>query len=302
MRPCSGALALYLTDLTGVIGSGTGGPITTADLFELTLQDGITKYYWTSYTADLTVSGNIYLSQSPFLKRGRWNVTNTMEVSSLDITILALNDGFAGGADIKAQIHNGLLDGAEFVLKRVYMPTPGDTTTLGTMTLFGGIVATVDTLTGNMAKIKIKGKNSKLTMDMPRNVYQVGCLHAFCDAGCTLNRASFTTSYLVGTTPTKLFLPWDGAPPGNASNYRYGSVQITSGPASGQWRTVRAADATGLTLVYPLYNLPAAGDGFTAFEGCDKTLNSGSGQSCTDRSNEQNIRIFPFVPPAETGF
>jgi len=157
-------------------------------------------------------------------------------------------------------------------------------------------------LTGNSAKIKVKGKNNKLAMNAPRNVFQVGCLHAFCDPGCTLSRAAFTTSYAVGVAPSKVFIPWSGAAPGNASNYRFGSVRLTSGPASGQWRTVKVADNTGLTLSYPLYDLPVAGDTFTAFEGCDKTLNSGSGQSCTDRGNEQNIRQFPFVPPAETGF
>jgi hypothetical protein len=296
MRPASTALDLLLGNVNAPLFSG--------DLFTLTLQDGSTVYRWTSWVKDLLNNddGFTYISQRPWLTRSKWNVTNTMEVSTLDVNLLALNDGFAGGADIKAQIHNGLMDGATMLLQRAFMPTPDDTTTLGTIVLFGGIVSTIEPLTGNSAKIKVKGKNNKLAMNAPRNVYQVGCLHAFCDAGCTLSRGSFTTAYTVGAGPTRTFLPWNGAAPGNAANYRFGSVQITSGPASGQWRTVRAADSSGLTLVYPLYDLPVIGDGFNAFEGCDKTLNSGSGQSCTDRSNQQNFRAFPFVPPAETGF
>ncbi len=302
MIPCSGPLALFLTDFAGIIGSNTGAPLFCADLFTLTLQDGLTVYYWTSWSKNLTANGNLYISQDPFINRSKLGIKNTMEVSTMDINIIALNNGFAGGADFKAQVHNGLLDGATFLLERAFMITPDDTSTLGTITRFGGIVSTIDSLTGNNVKIKVKGKNNLLAMNAPRNVYSAGCLHAFCDAGCTLSRGSFTTSYTVGASPTRTFIPWNGAAPGNAANYRFGSLSFASGPASGQRRSIKVADNTGLTLVYPLYNLPIIGDSFSALEGCDKKLNSGSGQDCTARSNTQNIRLFPFIPPAETSF
>ncbi len=293
MRDCTPALAL-------VLASGSV-PLWSADLFTFTLQDGITVYRWTSWDSDLTWSGNAFSSRKPWLSRGKFNVVNTMEIPTIDITLRALNDSFAGGADVKAQITNGLFDGASVLVERAFMTTPNDTATLGTILIFGGEVSTAEVI-GNKATIKVKGKNNKLAMNAPRNVYQVGCIHAFCDAGCTLNRATFTTSYSVGTSPTRAFIPWAGSPPGNATNYRLGSIRMTSGPSSGQWRTVQAADATGLTLAYPLYSQPAPGDTFDAFEGCDKSLDSGSGQSCTDRANQQNWRAFPFVPPAETAF
>lgn len=437
-----------------------------ADLFNFTLRDGVTVYRWTSYDRDLTINGNVYTSKKPWLERSRWDVSNTMQVPTLEVYLRALNDGFSGGIDIKGQITNGLFDGAYATLDRVFFdlgsvaivngnPVINDTAgsgagTYSTVTTvnidaitnaangataglavavnvggfansdivrvsmpgggtyvawspwgvpaytgspytgslnkfnvipdgvaasmfqigdnpfngvgghygyngyaaaqaafgqrtfsgasaykfyiddypitdntgglsilvekapatnahpgvrpFGGNVANID-ITGNQATINIKGKTNLLNQYAPRNLYQLGCEHAFCDAGCTLLRATFTTSYTVGSGsggPTRTFIPWSGAAPGNASNYRYGTVTFTSGVCSGQRATVRLGDSTGLTLIHPLIGTPAIGDSFTAFEGCDKQLSSGSGQDCTARSNTQNWRAFPYVPPADS--
>jgi hypothetical protein len=455
MRPCSSATAALLANPPPGLRS--------ADLFTFTLQDGVTVYRWTSFDRDLTVNGQVYSSRKPWLQRSRWSVANTMEVPTLEVTLSALNDAFGGGADIKAQITNGLFDGATATLDRVWLdlgavsivngnpvindltvsnptttadvnipgtsittgsntvtlsgfattdfiqfskpaatssgglltwdaysawptdsysgpnppPVPGQTwqnfvsiygnngggdvllwtaslsannyltiadafaalaaqmpqTFTGYLTykvmagndpnpsdnrgglsllvqsgptnagirLMGGNVANID-LTGNVATINIKGKVNLLDQYAPRNLYQLGCEHAFCDAGCTLARSAFTTAYTVGTAPTRTFIPWSGTAPANATNYRFGTVTFTSGPCAGQARTVRAADSSGLTLIHPLVGTPVAGDDFTAFEGCDKFLDTGSRQDCTARSNTQNWRAFPFVPPADTAF
>lgn len=242
-----------------------------------------------------------YRSRAPWLKRSKWSVTNTMQVPTLSVYLFGLDDGFAGGADIKAQITNGLFDGAQMTLTRVFFMSADAPLLDPGILLFGGPVANIEPQ-GSGFVINVKGKSNLLNQYAPRNLYQLGCEHAFCDAGCTLLRSSFTTAYTVGSSPTRTFIPWSGSPPGNASHYRYGTVTFTSGPCAGQKRTVRAADSTGLTLVHPLIGTPVAGDAFTAFEGCDKALNSGSGQDCTARSNTQNWRAFPFVPPADTAF
>jgi hypothetical protein len=429
MRACSTAMAALLANPPPNLQS--------ADLFTFTLADGVTTYRWTSYDRDLLVNGAVYSSRSPWLSRSRWSIANTMQVPTLEVFLRALNDGFAGGIDIKGQITNGLFDGASATLDRVWFaagtniindlvyessggplsvvdlnaitnaaPTPtaglaagitvsgfdpaetlfltlppnltytagyqiefalkwgtrfavipdadtsravgfpslgydtaeearaafpGATVTGGSsytfyiidsytadnsggisiqiagssshpgIRLFDGLVGDID-IVGNQATISINGRSDLLNQYAPRNVYQLGCLHAFCDVGCTLNRASFTTSYTVGSSPTRTFIPWSGAPPANAAHYRFGTVTFTSGPCAGQKRTVRAADATGLTLIHPLIGTPVAADGFTAFEGCTKALNDSSGQDCTARSNTQNWRAFPFVPPADTAF
>jgi uncharacterized phage protein (TIGR02218 family) len=295
LRACSPALALALTG---------GVELFRADLFTFTLADGVTNLHFTSWDRDLLEGGTgiTYLSRNPWLQRSKWNVTSSMEVANLTIKLMALNAGFNGGSNIKLQIHNGLFDGATFALSRAFMLTPGDTSTLGALDLFGGVVAGID-LTGSVAQIAIKSKINKLDQNTPRNLYQAGCNHTFCDAGCTLPRASFTSAYTVGASPapSTVFVPWSVAP-ANPARYVGGTAAFSSGAASGMRRTIAAADATGLSFAYPLNTVPATGDNFTAFEGCDKTFDSGGLRSCTARSNTQNYRGFEYIPPPDTAY
>ncbi len=120
----------------------------------------------------------------------------------------------------------------------------------------------------------------------------------FCDANCTLNAASYTTGYTVGSGATASFIPWSGTAPGNYALYANGSITFTSGACSGQSRTIMNGNAEGLNLAYPLYEIPAVGDDFTALQGCDKTL-----ATCKNTySNLQHRRAFDFVPPPDTTY
>jgi uncharacterized phage protein (TIGR02218 family) len=75
-------------------------------------------------------------------------------------------------------------------------------------------------------------------------------------------------------------------------------VTFTSGGNTGVSATIKLADATGLILTYPLPALPALGDSFTAFQGCDHTLST-----CRSKfANEANFRGFPFAPTPEAAF
>jgi uncharacterized phage protein (TIGR02218 family) len=289
LRPCSTALAAALE---------SGAPLWSADLFQFTLIDGVTNYFWTSWDSDLACDGATYASKAPWIERSKWNVTNTMEVPSLEITLRALNEGFAGGTQLKTQIHNGLLDGASVLLSRAYMQTPGNTAALGAIALFGGVVAGI-TITDAKIAITAKGKNNLLDQYAPRNVYQTGCNHNFCDANCTLNAASYTTGYAVGASGiSTTFIPWSGTAPANAALYANGQIAFTTGVCAGQSRTIMNGNAEGLNLAYPLYEVPASGDSFAAIQGCDKTL-----ATCqTVYNNLQHRRAFDFVPPPDTTY
>lgn len=268
-------------------------PLARIEIWDVTLLDG-TNFYWSTYDSSFEWLGNVYLSQNPFLRRGSWKVTNSMEIPVLSVTLLSLTDGFNGGLDIRSQIMQGLLDGAEMLLQYLYVDL-SDGSQLGTIVIFGGVVSTAR-VRGSTANIKIKGANNKLDQNAPRRVYQITCSNTFCDPGCTLLRVSFTLPYVVDVGVTKVFIPWT-IPPGDPSLYQFGTVTMTSGPATGQSMNIDFADASGLTLVVPLYNLPVAGDTFTAFEGCIKTR-----VRCDSRGNEQNGLWFPYIPPAETAF
>jgi hypothetical protein len=287
LRPCSPALALALCG---------GVPLYSADVFQINLVDGTTILYWTSWPQDLQFGGQTYKSTSPFVKRSKWSVVKTMQVATMDLTISTGNAAFNGGAQLKTQIHNGLLDGAFVLLTRVFMLTPEDTTALGGIDLFGGDVGAID-LGGLTTVVKVKAKINRLDMQTPRNFFKVGCLHGFCDVGCTLSRGSFTTSDVVGVSPTNFFVPWTSAP-ATPAKYVGGTIAFTSGANSGSRRNIVSADASGATVVYPLNFLPAPGDAFTRFEGCNKIFDDGVNvQDCTGRSNTQHYRGFEFTPP-----
>jgi hypothetical protein len=293
LRPCSGALA---TALAG------GVPLWQADLFTLTTQTG-SIFRWTSWDQHLLVggfnfTGGIANTQHP--QRSKWNVTNTMEVPTLELYFFEAGQSFNGIAlGLRAQAHNGALDGASFLLQRLFMstiyPTP-DTSTLGTIDLFKGDVGQV-TLLGAKMTIKVRGKNSRLAAKAPRNTFQPSCIHTFCDAGCTLSAGSFTTSETIIGTPTRVVFAYTGTP---SFPLRGGTVTMTSGLANGEIRSVidaqTSSGTTVLTLAYPLYATPVVGDTFNIFSACDKTI-----ATCTNPYNNiVNYRGFPYMPPPAT--
>lgn len=271
-----------------------------ANLITITLVDGVTKFTWTDFDRDLIYAGTTFASKGPFLSRPTWKVSNSMEVPELSLRVSSINTAFNGGAGLELQIHSGLFDGAQFLLQRAMMGIDANPNTLGVIGLFAGKISGID-LDGLTATIGAKGKVNDLDQYAPRNLYQTACNHAFCDSGCTLSKATYTASYTVGASPTTTFIPWASAP-GNATAYQNGTLVITSGPASGSRRTIVAASSAGLTLGYPLPFLPVAGNGFTALQGCDKTLNSGSNQSCTAYGNTLHFRGFPDVPPPASAY
>lgn len=291
LRPASAALDTALAN---------GSIRYWAELFTITLVDGATVLNWTNFDRPLKASGVEFTAQSAFLSRSSWKISNSMQVPSLTLKASSLNAGFNGGSTLQDQIHDGLLDGATFLLESAFMGDDVNPDTLGAMPLFAGKIAGID-LDGVTASIGVKGKVNDLDQYAPRNLYQVPCNHSFCDTGCTLSKATFTASYAIGADPSTILLPWATAPT-KAANYQNGTLVMTSGAASGSRRTIAKASADGLQLSYPLPFLPAAGDQFTALEGCDKTRDSGSPQSCSARSNTQHYRGFPFTPPPASAY
>lgn len=294
MRPSGAALQSFLISRV---------PCYRADLYTFTLASG-TIYRWTDFDRNLQHNGNTYYAQYdasqndiPLLTRSKIGVKNTVEVPELVINLYALDTAFVGGINIKTQMHNGFFDGATVELDRCAMPTPGDTS-LGAPNLFTGYVGPIR-ITALGAEITVRGANRTMNQYVPRNMYVTSCLHSFCDTGCTLAKATYTITNTVGAGSTASLVKW-GSAPGSPGLYTYGVLTMTSGAASGQVRTVKIASSGGIQLIYPLYNAPATGDTFSILQGCDKTRNSGSGQSCTDRSNTQHYRAFPYVPVGET--
>lgn len=277
----------------------TGLPFWCADLYTVTLRSGVI-YYWTSFNLDVVANGHTFSSTGPGLTRKSWARKNTSEVPQLEIDVIAGLTDFNGG-NLKQALHNGVFAGARIRLDRAYMPAPSDVS-LGTAVVFEGRSSKI-TLTATGATLLVKGDNVLFNQYMPRNLYQAPCIHTTYDNGCTLSQAANTISDTVGAGsggPSASFLPW-GTVPATPSAYAPNGILIMlSGNAAQQQRAIKSADSTGITLIYPLYNVPAVGDSFSVAKGDDKTL-----ATCTARFNLDNHlhwRGFKFIPPAETAF
>jgi len=267
-------------------------PCYKADLFTFTFKDGSINY-WTSFDQNVIYGGTTWVAQGLLLQRSSLSVKNTIEVPELQIALFALDTDFVGGLQVKTALHNGQFDGATVALDRAFMPTPGDMSLGQPVNLFTGQMSKAD-ITAVGATLTIKGANVRMNQSAPRNQYQKPCIHTFCDAGCGLNPATFTITNTVGASPSVSLIPW-GSVPGTPANYTLGKLTMTSGSASGQVRTVKFADASGLQLVYPLYDLPIAGDTFSVLEGDDRTQTT-----CNTRfANLGKFRGFPYIPQAE---
>lgn len=275
----------------------TRQPCFVADLFTVTLLGG-SVYYWSTFDQSVTVVGHTFVAFGKLMQRNSLSIRNTVEVPEMELTLLAGALDLINGNAIKQQILAGAFDGATVRMERLFMPTVGDVS-LGTVALFSGRMSDCK-VSAQSVIITVKGDNVLMNQYAPKNVYQLLCLHSFCDAGCTLSEAANTTSNTVGASPTTQLIPW-GSVPGSPSIYGLGKITFLSGIAAGQVRTVRSADASGIVLIYPLDDAPAPGDNFKILKGCDKTEATGSGQDCTAYANTQHYRGFRFIPPPETG-
>ncbi len=167
-----------------------------------------------------------------------------------------------------------------------------DPAAVGAVLLFQGRVSTVDAVGRIAARITVASDLVLLDVDMPRNVWQPTCNHVLFDSGCGLPKEAFGGAGVVGAGATPTRIPWAGASPA----YAQGTLTVTGGANAGATATIKTADATGLTLAYPLQTAPAVGDTFVAYQGCDHTL-----ATCRAKfANAARFRGFPFVPTPET--
>lgn len=274
-----------------------------AELFDLLLSSGATLRF-TSFDVALALGANTYPSNM-LVRRGSVSARVGLESQSLDLELSPQGDAITtpsvNGLPFLQAVRQGFLDGARLTMRKVFMAVPASglpTNTNGeSVVWFVGTVA--DATAGRQtARLVVESDLARLNIQMPRNVLQPGCVHSLFDGGCTLAKASFTTSGAVTATgPNTASSFTTGLT--QASNYfALGVVTFSSGANSGLSRTVRAHSNTNgvLTLVSPFPNVPAAGDTFSIVPGCDKQQSTCSAKF----SNLAHFRGYPYVPVPET--
>lgn len=303
----AGALAAYLAgrpqgaflcDLYtfALVGSLNGGaPLTyaTADV-DVTLP----------YASPVTYSSKaVYFDQLDNKAYGHWKIG--LDVDTWQVIASPSPQALVGGQPWLQALRAGVLDGAIVSVDRAFFDnraTPigsGRTISpLGVVNIFTGRVAEIDLGRSN-AVISVNSHLELLDVSMPRNLYQAGCRWQLFSAGCTLQAAGYAvTGSVAAAAGSTNVITVTVAAPGGSGTYALGRLVMNSGQNAGFARSIRAwvpGTPASLTLLAPFPYPLAAGDGFTAYPGCDKQLNS-----CIAFGNEANFGGAPFVPAPET--
>ena len=203
------------------------------------------------------------------------------------------------GTGFLQAIKQGIFDGATLVYSGAYWPQgayANPVTPTGVIDKFEGLVAEVDA-GRSLATFTVNSFLDLLNQNMPRNLYQSGCVNTLYDAACTMNSNSFKEagSASSGSTGSVINATLTGA----AGIYNLGYITFTSGVNNGLSRSVglytKGSPGT-IALSMPFPNAPAASDTFNIFQGCDKQMST-----CTNKFNNlTNFRGFPFVPENST--
>jgi uncharacterized phage protein (TIGR02218 family) len=270
-----------------------------ADLYTFTLIGGGVLRYC-SGDRDITAGGRLFTSQGPRLDRKdtkakcHWKIG--IAVDTLVFDVMPQASDLVNGQPFLAACVQGAFDGAELQLERAFMASYGDTST-GTVILFVGRVAEID-LGRAIATFAINSHLELLNTQLPRNLWQPGCVNSLGDASCGVDLASFGIGGSAASASSASVI---AATLVQATGYfDQGKLAFTSGANAGLTRSVKSwvAGSPGvIALLAPFPNAPAAGDAFTIYPGCDKTLGP---NGCAKFANTARFKGYPFIPTSET--
>lgn len=269
-----------------------GSTFLMADLYTFKTTYGTTLYY-TSAPNDVTFGGNTYSSSGLLISRSSAKWVTGIEVDSMTINLQSDNSVTISGNPIFNAIIEGFIDGCQVTVSRLFFSdwnTPVDS-----ILIFSGKV-TNSVSYRNSAELTIASDLYDLNIQMPKNIYTATCSHNLYDAGCTVNKSSFTVSASVLSVNSdgSIVVPSGGQPDGY---YNMGGLQFTSGLNAGLTRTIKSYASNTVKFTAPFPNVVSAGDAFIAYPGCDKVLN---GTCSTVFNNTKNFRGFPYIPVPET--
>lgn len=294
MKPASSALQtllatrqFFVADLYSFTGGNLG-----SDVLRYCGGDADVKANGYSYPAGGQTGP--YFDRQDNKAKCHWKIGTAVDTLTFDVipgsaTVL--------GAPFLTAVRQGLFDGSELTLERAYMPTYGDTTR-GLVRMFVGRVAEID-CGRSIATFSVNSHLELLNLQMPRNLFQPGCVNNLGDASCLVNLASFSTTgtALSGSTASSISADVSNA---QAGYYDLGKIAFTSGALAGLSRTVRQCSfgsPGSINLMGAFPTAPAPGDAFTLYAGCDKTTGS---NGCSKFNNLPRFRGFPFVPQPVT--
>jgi uncharacterized phage protein (TIGR02218 family) len=267
-----------------------------ADLFTITTSAGVVLR-WTNWEENVTFTPSVtgisttWVAGPPFLSRGNTNITAGLSSDTHDVQVMDPGT-MINGIPLLQRIHAGDFDLATYQLDRVFAPD-AFSPWIDCLNKFYGQVTDVQNLNSNGCKLTVKSMLHLFDSNWPRNIIESQCLNTLFDAGCGLSAVAYAVTGSVqagsngNTLVTGLTNP-DGY-------FARGRVRFTTGVLTGRTFLVRTYTGGAAAFSGPLPYVPAVGDSFVAYPGCDKTS-----ATCTAKfSNLVNFAGFPFVPPPE---
>ena len=288
MRDASPALAGFLAARRAT----SDVQMLVADCYTFTLRSGLVLTY-TNADVSIALNGFIYAANAVLVDGLQYKTSVGLDVDQQKITLSARATDTIGGTAFLIALQAGAFDGCLVRRDRAFL-TDWSQAPVGAVTLFQGRVTTIDEVGRTTAEVTVASDLVLLDVQMPRNVYQPTCNHTLYDSGCGLVKNAFGATGTVGPGVTARSIPWSGA----SDAYAQGTLVFTSGANLAVSAGIRSGGAGVLTLAAPLRIVPAPGDAFTAYQGCDHTL-----ATCGSKfNNAAHFRGFPFVPVPETAY
>ena len=287
MKSASPALKAYLLSVQ----QSADARLNIAECFTLTLASG-TVVRVTSADVNIIYGGNTFSASSIMIEGLRYHSTCGLSVDQQTVTVSADPSLLVDGVSVMAGIVNGLYDMCVVQRDMVFFSDYVGGTVVGGVTMFHGRILKCESVGRGQAELSVADDLIVLANDMPRNVYSITCNHVLYDSGCGVDPATHSTTgtVLAGSTTSVIKLA------AATTEYVGGYALFTSGSASGTKATIKnATNGVSIELVYPVPDLPAAGDTLTLYKGCDHTKDTCSAKF----SNLDNFRGFPDVPPPQ---
>lgn len=260
------------------------------NLFTMTLSNGLV-YCWTDADVDIVAAGQVYDSHGPSIQGAKYNLVRGMQVSTLDLQVLVAPTDIIAGVPWFLAVRSGALKNAEVVIAKAFMPAWGQPAeTLG---IFRGYV-NESSMGQQEVVLSVVSDSNRLNTQVPRSIFQAGCMRTLYDAGCGVPRDAYSFNSAVVAAPNRYSFSSGLA---QSENYfALGELYFTSGANSGVRRAVKSFKAGVIELSYPLVFDLVPGDTFLVRAGCDRTRGD---NGCGKFANVANFKGTPYIPPPE---
>lgn len=264
------------------------------DLYTITTSSG-QVLRWSAGDIPVTLPAGRSFVLGPLIERSTLSVVRGVEVGELDVTISPRPTDTINGVPLRQFAYEGGLRGALVLLEWAYFDTA--LTFKGVLPKFGGKGSPNGFDYG--INLAFKSDLEALLIQMPRDLYQPGCLNTVYGPGCGKSRAAFTRHGAVAAiTPGRERSGFTSTRTEADKYFERGVLRFTTGANAGVARTVRSYLNTGGTFTFalPFPGTVAPGDEFDVYPGCD-----GSIDMCTSRFNNiVRFRGQPRIPAPET--